>query len=153
MSEYKVAKVSEQEPRRWDGPNGTVFYIKTMLEGHARPVSIGKKSADALKIGDTVYGTITPDPGHPEDKFKAEAKPFSGGGKSNYTPPDTHAIAKSVALKAAVEYFVGPKNATAYESASVLEIADKFLAWLEADDKANTQTNKNEEPHYEEQGF
>lgn len=80
MAEYKVTKVSEQKPREWEGPHGTVYYIKVMLEGHNRPVSIGKKSANALKAGDTVYGTITPDPNFEEDKFKPDQKPNSPGG-------------------------------------------------------------------------
>ena len=82
MQDYKVVKVSEQEPKKWDGPNGTVYYIKTMLEGHDKPVSIGKKSADALKVGDTVYGEIQPTD-YIGDKFKAGKKPFTPGGGYN----------------------------------------------------------------------
>jgi hypothetical protein len=97
MSEYKITQVSAQPPRQWDGPNGTVWYIKVKLDGHAKPVSIGKRSPDALKVGDTVHGTIIEDGMHDEDKFKAEQNPaYSGGGSSaskpSYTPRDDMAI-------------------------------------------------------------
>jgi hypothetical protein len=76
---YKITQVSSQPPRAWDGPKGTVWYIKVRLEGHPKAVSIGKLAPDALKVGDTVYGTITEDPMHDEDKFKADQNPsFSG---------------------------------------------------------------------------
>jgi hypothetical protein len=156
MATYKVTKVSQQEPRVWDNPKGgKIFYIKCMLEGHDRPVSIGKKSPDAIKVGDTVSGTITSDPSHEEDKFKADPPAFTpggGGGKSNYTPPNEHAIAKSVALKAAVEVAAAiqqAETAITIDEAGIIKTADKFLAWLEADDKET----KSEEPHYEDGGF
>jgi hypothetical protein len=92
--EYKVTQVSSEAPREWQGPNGTVFYIKVKLEGHPKPVTIGKKSPDALKASDTVYGTIISDPNRNEDKFKAEQNPHqsSGGyssGKSSATGSKT----------------------------------------------------------------
>jgi hypothetical protein len=82
MAEYKITQVSAQPPREWVGPKGTVYYIKVRLEGHAKPVSIGKKSPDALHVGDTVYGTITEDGMHDEDKFKSEQNPNYGGGSA-----------------------------------------------------------------------
>lgn len=76
--EFEITKVSEDEPRKWDGPNGVVYYIKVMLDGHNKPVTIGKKSKDALKVGDKVFGDIkTSD--YPEDGFKA-ASNFGGAG-------------------------------------------------------------------------
>lgn len=94
--EYKITQISQQAPRQWDGPNGTVYYIKIRLEGHAKAVSIGKKSPDALHVGDSVYGTITEDPMHDEDKFKADQNPsYSGGSSSSkpaYVPRDDLAI-------------------------------------------------------------
>lgn len=78
--QYTVKQVSQQPPKEWQGANGTVYYIKTLLEGHSKPVSIGKKSPNALKVGDTVYGTITPTQ-YEEDKFKAEKPAGSFGSK------------------------------------------------------------------------
>jgi hypothetical protein len=77
MAEYKIAMIDEDEPRKWDGPHGTVWYITVGLEGHPKPVSIGKKSPDALKVGDIVYGTIQPTD-YLTDKWKADPKPQTG---------------------------------------------------------------------------
>lgn len=82
MAEYKILMIDEAEPRKWDGPNGTVFYITVGLEGHPKPVSIGKKSPDALKVGDTVFGTIVPTD-YITDKWKGEAKPPTAGNPGN----------------------------------------------------------------------
>ena len=89
MSNYKVLKVSSQEPRKWhnDKFNSDTFYIKCMLEGHDRPVEIGKRSPDAIKEGDIVSGTIQDKPDFEADGFKAESKfggGYSGGGKPAY---------------------------------------------------------------------
>lgn len=92
MQEYKVEKVSQQEPKKWEGQNGTVYYIKTKLEGHEKPVSIGKKTPDALKAGDTVYGEII-ETDYIEDKFKAGKKPFTPNG--GYNDPDKQAQIKA----------------------------------------------------------
>lgn len=81
MREWKVIKVSQDEPRKWDGPNGTVYYIKVRLEGHDKPVSIGKKSPDAIKEGDTVFGEVQATE-YEQDKFKAGQKPFGGARQS-----------------------------------------------------------------------
>lgn len=72
MSEYKITAIDDNPPREWDGPNGKVYYISVGLEGHDKPVSIGKKSPDALKVGDTVHGTIIPTD-YLTDKWKGEA--------------------------------------------------------------------------------
>lgn len=78
--EYKIGMIDGSEPRKWSGPNGDVFYITVGLEGHPKLVSIGKKSPDALKVGDTVYGTIVPTD-YLTDKWKGEAPPQGSGGK------------------------------------------------------------------------
>lgn len=76
---YKITRVSSQPPREHYSQkyNSTTYYIKVMLEGHDRPVSIGKRAPDALKVGDTVYGTILPT-AYDADNFKLEGnKPFA----------------------------------------------------------------------------
>lgn len=81
MAEFKIAKVSEQPPKEWKGPHGPVYYIKVLLEGHTKPVSVGKKKPDALRVGDIIYGNIE-ESDLPEDKFKPEQKP-------EYVKPDS----------------------------------------------------------------
>lgn len=83
MADYRITKVSNQEPRTYDGPNGTVYYIKVLLDGHDKPVSIGKRSPDALKEGDVVTGEITATQ-YETDKFTAQ-KPFTAGGTKAFT--------------------------------------------------------------------
>lgn len=112
MPEYKVTRVSQQPPRQWQGPHGIVYYILVQVEGHPKPLSVGKKSPDALKVGDTIYGDIQPDPEHGEDKFKAA--PMGQGGfqqattggvstaKPAYQPKDEAAIKAMWAIGQAV---------------------------------------------------
>lgn len=130
MSEYKITRISQDPPREWANPKGgTVYYRKVMLEGWEKPVSVGKKSADALHLGDVLQGTITPDPEHGEDKFKADPIAYGGGaGKPAYQPKDEEAIARAVALKAAVETVA---NADVKVTDDVLKLADTYLAWLQ----------------------
>lgn len=75
--EYTITKVSEQAPRQWNGEFGTTYYIKVMLEGHNKPVEIGKKDPNALKVGDKVFGDIRTSE-YPSDGFKS-ARQFNGG--------------------------------------------------------------------------
>lgn len=110
--EYKIIKVSSQPPKEWEGSHGKVYYIKVMLEGHDKPVSVGKKSPDALKAGDTIFGTIVPtDFG--EDKFKSESKPYGGGG---HAPKDEKAIQSMWAIGQAISAMglVGDKDTDFY---------------------------------------
>lgn len=109
MSEYKVTQLSSRAPNVWEGPHGTVYYIRVMLEGHEKPVDIGKKKPDAIKVGDIVSGDIKSDSGA-ADKFKAAPLQgsFGGGGSSSnsssgYTRDDD-AIKAQFAIKAAIEY-------------------------------------------------
>lgn len=88
MAEYVIERVSQEEPREWGEGEKKTYYIKVMLKGHDRPVSIGKKSPDALKVGDVVHGTIT-ETQYDTDKFTAD-KPAFGG--KNFQPKDEAAI-------------------------------------------------------------
>lgn len=106
--DYTITQVSAQAPREWGEGSMKTYYIKVKLEGHDRPVSIGKKAPDALHVGDTVYGTIANDPSHDEDKFKSEQKPNYGAStpptsKPAYTPRDDLAIRAQWAIGKSVE--------------------------------------------------
>jgi hypothetical protein len=59
-----------------------------MLEGHQKAVSIGKKSPDAIKEGDTVHGTIT-ETQYDADKFKSESPGYSGNKGGGKQPMDS----------------------------------------------------------------
>jgi len=103
--EYEITRVSEQEPRTYTGDFGTTYYIKVMLKGHAKPVEIGKKSPDGLKVGDTVFGTIRPTE-YPTDGFKSERKPFN----ASRSPRDDMAIRAQWAIGQAIALFTSGKD-------------------------------------------
>lgn len=131
---YKVIQISPEQPRKWDGPHGAVYYIDVMLEGHAKPVSIGKKSPDALKAGATVYGDIE-ESDFVADKFKA-AKEFNQTGTTASESVDTQeSIWRSVALNNATALQAArvsnnTDNTATNDAHYVLEIAEILYAWL-----------------------
>lgn len=50
----KTAKVTEiTKVNEWTWPNGTIYYINMKLDNN-ETISLGKKSKDAFKVGDTV---------------------------------------------------------------------------------------------------
>lgn len=142
MSDYKVLQVSGEAPRQWDGPHGTVYYIKAKLEGHDKPVSIGKKKPDALKVGDTVYGTIEVSD-LPEDKFKPAAPPqASQSGQANYgnagtdykpawQPRDDSAIQAQFAIKGAIELVNGQEKKPDDVFSTIEDYAKELFAMID----------------------
>jgi hypothetical protein len=129
--DYKISKVSSSEPRKYESEYGTVYYIKVMLEGHKKPVSIGKKSPDALKEGDVVYGDIQVKPDYDEDGFKAVKKPdgggYSRGGKSQ---DEQNAIIKMNALTNSVNYHKDVLSSEEMSVKLILETATEFYNWV-----------------------
>lgn len=80
MSEEKTAKVKEVlQKRKWDGPNGTVFYYKLELD-NGDIGEIGKKKDNAIHVGETL--TYTAEESDYGLKFKAvqQSNGFGGGG-------------------------------------------------------------------------
>jgi len=126
MADYKVTKVSQEEPRVWDGDNGKVYYIKVMLEGHDKPVSIGKKTPDAIKVGDTVSGEIT-ETQYETDKFKAEKKPYTPGFKGE--PRDNDRIVAQWSIGQAVATLQPKLNSN--DLSDVEEMAKLFYAMVD----------------------
>lgn len=127
MADYTIKQVSEKS-NPWENPKGgTIYYKNVLLEGHPKPVSIGKKSPDALKVGDTVSGQIIEDSG-PSDKFKAEYVPNQGAVRSGgYTksPADQDSIVRQSALKSAVAAMQ-----LGSDPEEVTKVAEVFYAWL-----------------------
>lgn len=128
MADYTIKQVSEKS-NPWENPKGgTIYYKNVLLEGHPKPVSIGKKSPDALKVGDTVSGQIIEDSG-PSDKFKAEYVPSQGGavrsGGYSKSPADQDSIVRQSALKSAVAAMQLDSDPE-----EVTKVAEVFYAWL-----------------------
>ncbi len=142
--EYKVVRVSQEQPREWAGPHGTVYYIKTMLEGHDKAVSIGKKKPDALKEGDTVYGTIE-ESDLPEDKFKPASLPKfenkPSGQTDEYWAKKDERIQAQFAIKTAVALLRNPEADVPAET--IEHWARVFYAMV---DKVSGQEGPEEEP-------
>ena len=124
---YKVIKVSEQEPKKYEGQYGTTYYIKVMLEGHTKPVEIGKKTPDAIKVGDELYGEVIPTE-YQADKFKAERKPFSSGQKQE-DPAKQDSIIRQSSMKAAIDLVVSGK----IELSNLYVQADEIVAWVKGE--------------------
>ena len=129
MSEYKITKVSDQEPKKYDGQYGTTYYIKVMLDGHAKPVEIGKKSPDALKAGDTVYGSITPTE-YQTDKFKGEQKPFEQKSFNKVEDPAKQdSIIRQSSMKASIDLVSNGK----IELDELYTRAEEIVAWVKGE--------------------
>lgn len=124
---YKVIKVSEQEPKKYEGQYGTTYYIKVMLEGHTKPVEIGKKTPDAIKVGDELYGEVIPTE-YQTDKFKAEKKPFTPGVKQE-DPAKQDSIIRQSSMKAAIDLVVSGK----IEMSNLYVQADEIVAWVKGE--------------------
>lgn len=128
MSSYKVTKISEQEPKKYEGQYGTTYYIKVMLEGHSKPVEIGKKSPDAIKVGEELFGEIIPTE-YQTDKFKGERKPFTPGGGRQEDPAKQDSIIRQSSMKAAIDLVVSGK----IELSNLYVQADEIVAWVKGD--------------------
>lgn len=110
MPDYKITRVSQKPPNEWfdQAHNSTIYYISVMVEGHPKPISVGKKKPDALHVGDVISGNILPDYEHGEDKFKAtpmaqagfSGTGFSTSGGGSTTPPKREYVDHSEEIKA-----------------------------------------------------
>ena len=137
MSSYKVTKVSDQEPKKYEGQYGTTYYIKVMLDGHSKPVEIGKKTPDAIKVGDEVFGEIISTE-YQTDKFKAERKPFTPNKQED--PARQDSIIRQSSMKAAVDLVTSDKiNIT-----ELYTKADEIVAWVKNEQPSTPQEPKEE---------
>ncbi len=127
MAEYKVVKVSEQPPKEYESPNGLIYYIKVMVDGHDKPITVGKKTPDAIKTGDVLTGTITPTE-YSEDKFKSE-KPFNAGFKGQ--PKDEAAIKAMWSISQAVALHTAVTSNGGEEAQSIEATAKELFAMVD----------------------
>lgn len=141
MSEYKIGMIDIDPPREWNGPKGKVYYITVGLEGHSKPVTIGKKTPDALKVGDTVYGEIEPTD-YTTDKWKHGEPPqvtnsSSSAGKDNSFMKDitnTPILIYNGSLNYAKESglnLIGDKEDRRLYLEYVKDITDEMLSWID----------------------
>jgi hypothetical protein len=81
--DYKVIAVAPGEAKPYTNNYGTTYYRDVRLADaqgreHPKPVSLGKKSADAFQVGMELYGHILVEQSFPTDKFKAASKQQAG---------------------------------------------------------------------------
>lgn len=112
MSEYKVTSLMKDEPKEWKGPHGSVWYHSVMVDGHDKPLSVGKKEPNSIKVGDIIYGDIT-ETDYLEDKFKPSPPP-QGGSKATleYEPSTNARWAIGMAYRAFISATGSPEDAT-----------------------------------------
>lgn len=126
--DYKITKVSSQPPKEHGEGERKVYYIKVQVEGHDKPISVGKKKPDALNVGDVISGTITPTE-YDTDNFKPTPKAY--GGKQ----VDTDGMYRCNALNNAVAMFQGQQAGDITVNGGIRVLADEFYAWLKNEDK------------------
>lgn len=129
--EYTIEAVSEKT-KNWSSQYGgfTTYYVKLNGEGD-EAIQLNKKSdSPAPNSGDELYGEIQIT--EFGKKFKSQKKPFGSNARTPESQDTQDNIARSVALKAAVDLSVGFLSAGGKaETASVLETADTLLTWLQ----------------------
>ncbi len=137
--QYKVTKVSEETPKEWGEGTNKTYYIKVMVDGHDKPISVGKKSPNALSAGDELNGTITPTE-YDTDKFKPEPKAFTPGVKTE-DPAKQDSIMRMNALNCAIGLASAAREDQkgGLDPGSILPVADKFYAWLKNEPKSGLE--------------
>jgi hypothetical protein len=122
--------------RKWEGPNGTVFYHEIVLD-NGDFGSIGKKTEDSIHIGDELTYTIElHDRGN---RIKAVNPQFGGGGNGGGGFKGTGrgssaSFALSYAKDLAVANIAAANAPIEMEGLTdrVIAAAEKFNTWLEA---------------------
>lgn len=131
--QYKVTKVSEETPKEWGEGTNKTYYIKVKVDGHDKPISVGKKSPNALSVGDELNGTITPTE-YDTDKFKPEPKAFTPGVKTE-DPAKQDSIIRQSSMKASIDLVVADK----IELKELFEQAEKIVAWVKNEPKSGLE--------------
>lgn len=133
MSQETTAKVVELlNKRKWDGPNGTIYY-QTVKMDNGDVGSIGKKKEDHFRVGDSI--TYTKEQrGEYTDFKEVRSNNFSGaGGGSRAASGKSNA---QLALECATSVFlernkINASQAPASEIADgITVLAEKFHTWL-----------------------
>lgn len=154
---YKIKAVGstgDNAPREWEGKYGKMIDYKLKLEDVESIVTLSQKPDSKPPVeGQELTGTIDMSAPH-GPKFKKEKPAFQSGGAGKpreTSPEDKESIARSVALKAAVDALQASTQSKGQEFNvdEYIQVAEKFLAWL----KERPNAPKDTEPRYEPQDF
>lgn len=134
MSEIKTSKITDiTGTRKWEGDKGTVWYFDLVME-NGDVGSIGKKSQDALKIGQELrYTSELGKNGRLNFREYRENNGFSGrggfGGRSMSTQAMALAYAKDLVV-AQIEAGKTGELKTDKLADVAMAVADKFNTWI-----------------------
>jgi len=147
----KTAKITNiEDVREWNSSDGarTVFYFKLELDNGEKG-ELGKKSRDALKIGDEI--TYTSEQTQYGLKFKSVNPQFGGGGgqsqgKRNAPQADYRTMLLSyakdiVVARVAYQLELQPVESIAKD---VTDLADAFQRWYQASEPVSDAPNAQE---------
>lgn len=127
----KTAKIQTiKGTRKWDGPNGTVYYFDVLMD-NGDTGSIGKKSDSALKEGDQL--TYELEESERGNKIKPVVENnFRGGGGFQKQPSNPASFALSYAKDLAVANINKSDKPLEMDSLAtkVIATAEKFNNWL-----------------------
>lgn len=132
--------------------NGNIWCNVLFVEKSNEPMRWVVKDPSTVQVGQKVYGHIetkTSQAGKPYLRFYRDQRPDdtrgnsggAGGSKPHYQPKDEHAIAKAVALKAAVDSWAGRGDVN---DEKYIDRANVFLAWLESDKQPESPVATND---------
>jgi len=117
--------------REWAGPNGTVYYFKLSMD-NGDLGEIGKKKADAVKVGDTL--TYTVEPTQYGNKFKEVREGFGAAAKPKGSlAAFALSYAKDISV-AQMEINKDPKVTIDMIATKTMGIAKEFLNWMREND-------------------
>lgn len=132
----KTAKVVEiTKVNEWKWPNGTVFYINMKLDNDDT-ISLGKKKADAFKVGDTVNYEVVE-----EGKKWKEVKENPFRPRANYDSNNKWAMV-GMALKIAFECYYDKKADNFKDTIEFAKgIVDEAMGMLWEEEKPESNEN------------
>lgn len=137
----KTAKIKEiLNIRDYDGQHGKTYYFQLEMD-NGDTGSIGKKSKDALKVGDEL--TYELEQGERGNKIKPvqPANGFNGGGKPRGASPEelkmknrsmALAYSKDLVIAMIANGMVTPNLSSSDIAKVVKNVAADFVEWIEA---------------------
>lgn len=114
MKQGKVVEITKVN--EWDGPHGKLYYINMKLD-NGENISLGKKKADAFKVGDLVtYEDYIDGKGLTKQKEVKEDLP-----KKSYNPDGNKWAVVGMALKIAFECYYDKKQENFNETVALAQ--------------------------------
>ena len=142
----KKAKILEiWKVNEWDWPHWKLYYINMKLDNWEL-ISLGKKNADAFKVGDTVcYEDYTDDKGKLRQR-EVKENPFKP--KADYSNNSKGAVV-GMALKIAFECCYDKKaenfNETIALAQRIVDVAEEMM-WEKAESKLEENADNDNPP-------